>query len=61
VRVIGGAFAAFTGAFLFGGMARRRGFFGLKVGYEMERLAGEMSGRGDGVLVKKIYTFELCG
>ena len=56
-----GAFAAFTGAFLFGGMARRRGFFGLEAGWEMERLAGEMSGGGDGVLVEKMYTFEMCG
>jgi hypothetical protein len=54
VRVFGGAFvgafAAFAGAFLFGGMARRRGFFGLEARWEMERRAGEMrrSGRDFG-------------
>jgi hypothetical protein len=65
VRVFGsalvGGFAAFTGAFLFGAMARRRGFFGLEAGWEMERLAGEMSGGGDGVLGEKMYILSLCG
>jgi hypothetical protein len=44
VRVFGGAFvggfAAFTGAFLFGAMARQRGFFGLEARWEMERRGG---------------------
>jgi hypothetical protein len=53
VRVFGdafvGAFAAFAGAFLFGGMGQWRGFFGLEAGWEIERLAGEMSDGGDRV------------
>jgi hypothetical protein len=65
VRVFGGAFvgafAAFAGGFLFDGMARRRGFFGLEAGWEMERRAGEMSGRGDGVLWEKMYILSMCG
>jgi hypothetical protein len=61
VRGFGGAFATFAGAFLFGGIARRRGFFGLEAGWEMERLAGEMSGGGDGVLGEKMYICSACG
>jgi hypothetical protein len=55
VRVFGGvfvgAFASFAGAFLFGAMARRRGFFGLEAGWEMERRGGRNErrrGRGFG-------------
>jgi hypothetical protein len=65
VRVFGdafvGGFTAFTGGFLFGAMARRRGFFGLEAGWEMERLAGEMSGGGNGVFGEKMYILLLCG
>jgi hypothetical protein len=56
-----GTFAAFAGAFFSLVAWRRRGIFGLKDGWEMERWVGEMSGGGDGVLVEKMYNFGLCG
>jgi hypothetical protein len=53
-------FDAFTGAFSSAAW-RRRGFFGLEDGWEMEQRAREMSGGGDGVLLGNIYNFEMCG
>jgi hypothetical protein len=56
-----GTFAAFAGAFFSLVAWRRRGIFGLKDGWEMEQLAGEMSGGGDGVLGEKMYISSTCG
>jgi hypothetical protein len=59
VHGFGGAFTAFAEAFLFGGMAAAT-FFQVGGWIGDGATAEEMSDEGDKILVKKMYTSEMC-